>query len=267
MHANRVLSALCAVLLLVGCNSATSEDPAPEGSGGSEESQTPGDDEGSEPTEVAEEVDDVEPPIEIVGGGPISVEAYRTTSGSIALNNLDGLIVSMDEQFANTGQQMFQLRGALHRMERGRVVGSVEDVVQAGVMLEAVIAAEPDNATAYQARAGVRAYFHDFESALADLERSEELGADASENEARRGEILLALGRVDEATEIIEARGRTYRRSLTALASLANLRLDQGREVEARSLFRQAEDRIRRHGSAPAFVAARAARGRLPAQW
>lgn len=205
-----VLSAILSATLLVGCATRASAPP--------------------DAQPLAAAIDDP--------SWPLSVEAYRTTSATIYLGNLDARIDALQQQIAQSNQpaQRTALAGSLYH--RYRVLGRLEDAEEALRLLDAAVAAEPEEAQHRLLRAIVLGGFHRFQDALADLDAAE--GADERELRAVRRDLQLALGDYALLRDEL-ARASELSPDFAEMAHRADLRLLQGEPASAEFLFRAAQ--------------------------
>jgi tetratricopeptide (TPR) repeat protein len=111
---------------------------------------------------------------------------------------------------------------------RGQFLGQIADYERAEILADALVGDAPSDGNAFVARAAVRATFHRFADALADLETAEQLGVHGGRVDSLRASIYQATGRYDEALTIRQhaAQRRADIRSLVAFASLQSERGD-----------------------------------------
>jgi tetratricopeptide (TPR) repeat protein len=127
-----------------------------------------------------------------------------TTAGVIAVGNLEARI---DGQIARaaTGQLTVGERVELVDLIalRGHVLGCVVDGELAAAIAHQLVAQMPTDARSFMARARTSGVFHQFTSALTDLDTAAAFGAGSAELDAERAGIYQALGRHDEALAIL----------------------------------------------------------------
>ena len=175
---------------------------------------------------------------------PLQPDAYRTTSGAIYLGNLDARIDEYRRIIAARNMAVHHVALAGDLYHRYRVVGRIADAEDALALLDAAIAADPDAAQAYQLRGVVRAGFHRFDEALADLDAAQRHGAKATDLASTRREIQLALGDYAALKSEFE-RSTDVAPSLYELAHRADLRVMQGDLAGATFLYRAAQTQYR----------------------
>jgi tetratricopeptide (TPR) repeat protein len=160
-----------------------------------------------------------------------------TTSGSIALANLEAQIESLEMQTA-TGQLTIAGRAGLVDLLllRGHVLGRIADYERAAALAEQLVRDAPAESAAFLARARARATFHRFADALADLDIAERLGADQETLDGERATIFQALGRADEALAL-RRKAVGERADFATLSALAVLQAGRGETAEADLLF------------------------------
>jgi tetratricopeptide (TPR) repeat protein len=183
-----------------------------------------------------------------------------TTSGVIALANLQGQIDSREAQVHSTGSgraagrltvaQRIDLIDLLSL--RGQILGRIADTERAAGLAEQLVCDAPADGRAWLAQARLRATFHRFAEALADLDAAERFGLDQANLDAERAAIFQALGRYDEALPL--RRVAVERRpDFATLGALAGLQAERGQVAEAERLF--SEGRRRYRGVSPFPVA------------
>lgn len=176
-----------------------------------------------------------------------------TTSGGIALMNLQGQIDSLESQAARGRLAVAQRADLIDLLSlRGQILGCIADYECAAALAEQFVSDAPADGLAFLTRARTRATFHRFAEALADLDRAERLGSERVSLEAERAAIFQALGRYDEALTL--RRDAAERQpNFTTLSALAGLQAERGQVAEAERLF--AEGR-RRYDSVSPFPVA-----------
>ena len=101
-----------------------------------------------------------------------------TTSGVIALVNLQGQIDGLESQAANGRLAVAQWADLIDLLSlRGHVLGRIADYERAAALAEQLVRDAPADGIAFLARARTRATFHRFTEALADLQAAEQLGS------------------------------------------------------------------------------------------
>jgi tetratricopeptide (TPR) repeat protein len=136
-------------------------------------------------------------------------------------------------------------------LARFKLLGKSEDLARAIELAEGATKIEEKSFAALFLRARGRAAAHRFEEALADLDDADKavsLPEEKGKTNGTRANILIALGRYDEALPTIEKHARVHPDS-DALADHAYLLGLMGRTAEAESLFVQAEQKHR--GTSP----------------
>ena len=179
----------------------------------------------------------------------LSFEApIRTTSGAIALHNVDSHIEGMERQSAQgpTVAWGAELVGLL--MLRGHIAGRIADYERAAELAEELARVFPTDGLAFLTRGRIRACLHRFAEALTDLDSAERLGVAGPEVDDERAAILQAVGRYDEALAMHLAAVRRVR-SFATIAALAVLHAERGEVAEAERLFDESRHRFR--GVAP----------------
>ncbi len=173
------------------------------------------------------------------GGVVEARERGPTTSGSIAVRNLDAAIAQNEKRVAAspTHAAMDPLIALLST--RALYLGRLEDDERAFALAERFVELAPKEGRAYLARARIRARFHLFPLALKDLQNARSLGADAAAADLLEASVLVAIGRVEEALPILRSRAEA-RPGLEELAALAGAEAELGRYDEAETLYRRA---------------------------
>jgi tetratricopeptide (TPR) repeat protein len=169
-----------------------------------------------------------------------------TTDGRIALKNLQAQIASLEVRAARGGLSAVSRAGLIELIAlRGQVLGLIADYERAEALAERWALDERTDSLAFLARARMRATFHRFTDALADLARAEALGLGLEVLDHERAGILQAVGRSDEATELLqEALAR--RTSFETLGALAGLYAERGELARAEHLFTESRECYRR---------------------
>lgn len=174
--------------------------------------------------------------------GPPPKLTRRTTSGAIALGNLDGEIQSLERLVDQRNADASSRRSLIEVLKlRGEMTGRIVDVERAAEMAEAWPKDMPDKPDTYLVRASLRAALHRFDAAWADLDEAERRGASAMQTRQKRASILMARGRLDEALPLAQQM-RTERATIDTLGFLAVLLGELGRKAEAVAAFREAFD-------------------------
>jgi tetratricopeptide (TPR) repeat protein len=127
---------------------------------------------------------------------------------------------------------------------RGRVLGRIADYERAAELAEGLVRDAPDDGTAWLARAKVRATFHRFPEALADLDAAGRRGAHRAGVDAGRAAILQAVGCYDDAL-VLRRTAAERRPDFTILGALAVLEGERGQVTVAERLFTDARRRYR----------------------
>jgi tetratricopeptide (TPR) repeat protein len=172
---------------------------------------------------------------------PLSPTELRTTSGAIALANLQGQIDG-EERLATYGPLTVKQRAGIIELigMRGQFLGSIADYEQAEELANQLVRERPTDGASYVARAKARATFHRFTEALADLDEAERFGVPRARNDATRAAILQATGHYDEALTILRA-AADARPDITTLAAEASVYADRGDVDAAERLFVEAQ--------------------------
>jgi tetratricopeptide (TPR) repeat protein len=171
---------------------------------------------------------------------PATPSALETTSGEVYLGNLDGRIEALQRVLAASPRPQLQvaLAGALYH--RYRITAVLADAEQAAALLDLALAQSPRDVQALRLRATVRAGFHRFAEAGADLDAAQAAGADAGTLADARREIALATGRYAALAAAL-AESTSTDGGLYELAFRGNLRLLQGDRAGAAAQFERAQ--------------------------
>jgi tetratricopeptide (TPR) repeat protein len=172
---------------------------------------------------------------------PLSPAELRTTTGAIALANLQGQIEG-EEHLGIYGPLTVKQRAGIIELigMRGQFLGSIADYEQAEALANQLVRERPADGASYVARAKTRATFHRFPEALADLDEAERLGVPRARNDKPRAAILQATGRYDEALAIRRAAAE-IRPDIASLAAEATVYADRGDVDAAERLFVEAQ--------------------------
>ena len=171
---------------------------------------------------------------------PAPPSVLPTTSGEVYLGNLDGRIEALGRALATapTPSLHVAMAGALYH--RYRIVADLDDAEAALEQVDQAIMQAPRDRQALQLRATVRAGFHRFAEASADLDAAEAAGAAPASLADTRREIALATGRYQAlAAEL--AHSEIPEGGLYELALRGNLRLLQGDLAGAGRQFERAQ--------------------------
>jgi tetratricopeptide (TPR) repeat protein len=124
-----------------------------------------------------------------------------TTAGVIAVGNLEARI---DGQLSRATRLTVGERSELVDLMalRGHILGCIADAERAAALADELVSQAPGDSRSFMARARMRAHFHRFTSALADLDTAGALMRDRVALDAERAAIYQALGRYDEALAI-----------------------------------------------------------------
>jgi tetratricopeptide (TPR) repeat protein len=168
----------------------------------------------------------------------------RSTSGSIALGNLDSQIAGQERLLAapdpsTRGRQKLASLLAL----RADMAGRLADLERAAQIAEPLPAEAPDKPEPYLTRASMRAALHRFDEAWADLDEAERHGASPGQTRGKRASILAARGRPEEALALaLDA--RSARPGVDTIGMVAVLLGDLGRRDDAIAAYRAAFESI-----------------------
>lgn len=175
---------------------------------------------------------------------PLDAQAYRTTSATIYLGNLDARIEELRRIVSerDRNEHRTALAGSLYH--RYRVLGRLDDAEEALRLLDAAVAAEPAAPEHRQLRAVVLGGFHRFADALADVEAAADAGLAPEAVHQLRRELQLALGDYGPLRAEFAA-ARELSADFYELAHRADLRLLQGEPEGAEFLFRAAQAQYR----------------------
>ena len=125
---------------------------------------------------------------------------FATTSGGLAMSNLQAQIQSLDLRATAGGVSISEQSALIELVAlRGHILGRIADVEWAEARADALCASHPDDGLALVARARSRARFHRFQDALRDLDEARHLGAESTVVDAERADILQAIGEFDAA--------------------------------------------------------------------
>jgi tetratricopeptide (TPR) repeat protein len=160
-----------------------------------------------------------------------------TTAGVIALGNLEARIAGQLARAA-AGRLSVGERAELVELIalRGHVLGCIANAERADVMADELVRDVPTDARSFVARARTRGVFHQFASALTDLDTAAALGGDRVEIDVERAAICQALGRYDEALAICLLAVDSHA-DFSARAALAGLYGERGELDEAERWF------------------------------
>ena len=167
------------------------------------------------------------------------------TDGTIALLNLDAQIDAFELEVRH-GNAGVETRAGLAELIslRGLFVGRIADYERAGEIAEQLVCDAPTDPRALLARARMRAVFHRFNDALADLDQAERLSLDAETVNGERAAIFQALGRYDESLALREEAAQRQE-NFENLAALVGLHSERGEIEAAKRQYEQSCQRYR----------------------
>lgn len=164
----------------------------------------------------------------------------RTTSGEIAVGNLDGQIRSLRGLVAGPDPEGKRRRQLVDLLAvRAEMAGRIEDLERAAEIAEALPKELPDRPEPYLTRASMRSALHRFDEAWADLDEAERRGARAAQTRGKRAAILAARGQLEEALALA-TEARKERPGVDTIGVVAVLLGEMDRSDEARAAFREA---------------------------
>jgi tetratricopeptide (TPR) repeat protein len=176
---------------------------------------------------------------------PLVDASKGTTDWQAEVRALDKKVAVYEKLLADQPAELRHYDGLIETLlERSSSLGIVSGLDRVAELGEEAVRRHPEGARAHLTRARARAAVHRFDEALADLDRAEKLGTPEADTRARRGAILTALGRFDDALPLLEAARKTYP-NLTTLGAEASLRGKMGQIAEAERLFVEAEQTYR----------------------
>jgi len=170
---------------------------------------------------------------------PLDRKELPTTDASLFVPDLEErLRLAKELAKKQPGAPPIQLTGML--LAHAQYFGVLDEYDQALAAAEQLVKLGPKVPEAWLLRAGARAALHQFDGALADLDRAAALGSVGEELDASRAAIWQASGRLDEALTIRERLARS-RPSLARLGAYAQLQAELGRVGEAERQFVEAQ--------------------------
>jgi len=179
------------------------------------------------------------------GATPRSRAEFPTTSGDLALSNLDSQIAGIEKQAGRPGSAPgLDGRLASLLLLRGQILGRTADYQRADNLAAAAVEAAPKSPEARQVLASVHATLHRFAAAEQALASAEALGVNPRELEAARAGVLEATGRTEEAL-VIRERDAAAHPMLATQVALATLVAQLGQDEKAAQLFVSAQDGYR----------------------
>lgn len=163
-----------------------------------------------------------------------------TTAGSIAVGNLESQLRSVERRLARHPKDPHAL-GDLTELvlARAQYLGRLGDYDRAHELANELVSTDAGAARSWLVRASARAALHEFDGALADLDRAAAQGASPAALAAARADVLEATGQTEAALALRE-QAVSLHKSVTALAALATSRALSGDEAQATALFEQA---------------------------
>lgn len=165
-----------------------------------------------------------------------------TTSGNIAIGNLEGDVKNADVLLARTPKNSaLMMRLVPIFLLHGKTTGLLREYDRALELAESAVKLEPKSPQAWLTLAKVHSTLHRFQEALADLKRVEALGAHGTLIDMTRASLLQALGRFREARVLLEKLAADNPR-IDTLGALATLDADEGRIADAEQRFLKAQE-------------------------
>jgi tetratricopeptide (TPR) repeat protein len=162
---------------------------------------------------------------------------FATTSGGLAMSNLQAQIQSLDLRAATAGLSVGEQSELIELVAlRGHILGRIADVEWAEAHADALCASDPDDGLALVSRARSRARFHRFQDALCDLDEARRLGAEPAVVDAERAGILQAIGEFDAALAHF-AQAAEDDAGFVTLGALATLHAERGETSVAEMYF------------------------------
>ncbi len=128
--------------------------------------------------------------------------------------------------------------------QRAQFRGTLEDYDRAEELLDRAFQLSPEAPESLLARSDMRATFHRFDDALADLAQVEKRGVLPENLAAARASIDLATGRLDEALALREKAVAAYP-NVHTLGALAGVLAALGRTAEAEATYAAARAKFR----------------------
>jgi tetratricopeptide (TPR) repeat protein len=127
----------------------------------------------------------------------------RTTAGSIAINNLEGEVDTLERQLAAAPDDGERRAGLVSRLlARAQVLGRLGDYDRALALADEGVKRRPRDGASYLTRARVRERLHLFHEALADLDAAAHAGSNDPAIELVRAAVMGATGRENAALAI-----------------------------------------------------------------
>ena len=184
-------------------------------------------------------------PVHMPAHVPATMAELPTSDAAIALGNLDAQIAGYEaarERQPTSSDWALRLVGLYD--SRGQALGRIADYETALALAEEAVRLGPGDGEALLARATMRARFHRFAEALADLDAAAAHDASPDRVDGARAAILSATGR-ERAALAIRARLATARPELGTLAAEAMSLAALGHVTEAEQSFAEAQARFR----------------------
>lgn len=170
-----------------------------------------------------------------------SQEELATTSGSIAISNLEGDVLNADKLLgAAPNNAELMLRVVPNFLAHAKTTGTLHEYDRALALAESAVKITPKVPQAWLTLSSVHSTLHRFDEALNDLKRAQALGAHGTAVDAARAGLLHAVGRFAEARPIYEKLATDAPR-IDTLGALASLDADEGRIDDAERRFIEAQ--------------------------
>lgn len=176
---------------------------------------------------------------------PMTQQELPTTDGKIALDNLEGSLLSM-QRFAQTrpSDATIQMRIVQLLCARAQFRGTLADYDRAAAQVGNAFRVAPKAAHSFVARARVRAVFHDFAGAEKDLDAALKLDPEISDSvAANRLSLQVAQGQTEPVLRAYRERRQKAPDIMTTGAEAALL-ADRGELAAADALFIAAQQQL-----------------------
>jgi tetratricopeptide (TPR) repeat protein len=163
--------------------------------------------------------------------------AFATTSGGLAMSNLQAQIQSLDLRVRGGGVSVGEQSELIELVAlRGHILGTIADYEWAEARADGLCASHPDDGLALVSRARSRARFHRFQDALRDLDEARRCDGATAVIDAERADILQAIGEYDAALGHF-AQFAEHSPCFTSLGALATLHAERGETSVAEQYF------------------------------
>lgn len=178
----------------------------------------------------------------------VAPRTHRTTSGALAVRNLDSSVAALLKAGAATTKGQALLPKLIStRLLRAQFIGTAGDLLAADKETAAAVTARPQAPAMWLLRAKVQSALHRWKAALTSVEKARTLGADDQAIQAQRTSYRAAMGDSAALSEqLVAAEAAVAKReSYANLAALGTALAQLGKFDAADAAYVSAQDAYR----------------------